>query len=230
MTVSAFWYADARPANSNAIATTRQKHLTSLDPTTALLVIDMQLGFDDPAWGKRNNPQAELCVAMLLDAWRRHAATVVHVHHHSVDPTGHFKPDTPGCRPKPEAMPIAGEPVYHKRVNAAFIGTSLEPDLRKWGIDTVVIAGLSTNHCVSTTVRMAGNLGFQTYVVADATATFARAAADGRWRTAEEVHNGALGDLQQEFAQVIHTAEAIAAIARAHERMPRRATVDSGQP
>jgi nicotinamidase-related amidase len=227
MTVSAFWSADARAANSIAIATTRQKHLTSLDPTAALLVIDMQLGFDDPAWGKRNNPQAELCIAMLLDAWRRHAAMVVHVHHHSMDPSGHFRPDTPGCSPKPEAMPITGEPVYHKRVNAAFIGTTLESDLRKRGIETVVIVGLSTNHCVSTTVRMAGNLGFRTYVVADATATFGRAASDGRWRSAEEVHHGALGDLQQEFAEVINTADAIAALTRAHERAPRRVSSEA---
>ncbi|HEY2686389.1 MAG TPA: cysteine hydrolase family protein [Steroidobacteraceae bacterium] len=200
--------------------------MTSLDPTAALLVIDMQLGFDDPAWGKRNNPGAELCIAMLLDAWRQHGSTVVHVHHHSMDPSGHFKPGTPGCRPKPEAMPLPEEPVYHKRVNGAFIGTSLEADLRERGIDTVVIAGLSTNHCISTTVRMAGNLGFRTYVVADATAAFARAAADGRWRSAEEVHDGALGDLQQEFAELIDTAAAIAALTRAHERAPRRASSD----
>lgn len=79
----------------------------------------------------------------------------------------------------------------------------------------MVIVGFSTNHCISTTVRMAGNLGFETYVVSDATATFDRAGADGRLRPAEEVHNAALGDLQEEFAEVIDTTSVIRALTHA---------------
>jgi nicotinamidase-related amidase len=171
----------------------------------ALIVIDMQKGFDEATWGARNNPQAETCVARLMHAWRDAAATVLHVHHCSVSPIGSFRPGSRGIEPKPQATPQAGEVVYHKRVNSAFIGTALEADLRQRGINTLVIVGLTTNHCVSTSVRMAGNLGFQTYVVSDATATFARAGADGRLRSAEEVHNAALGDLQGEFAEVVTT-------------------------
>ncbi|MEP6885436.1 MAG: isochorismatase family protein [Gammaproteobacteria bacterium] len=173
------------------------------------------MGFDDPAWGRRNNPQAETRIGELLQLWRQRNAAVVHVHHHSVAKTGRFRPGTRGCLPKREAMPLTGEPVYTKRVNSAFIGTTLETDLRCRGIETLVIVGLSTNHCVSTTVRMAGNLGFNTYVVADATATFDRAGADGRMRPADEVHNAALGDLHQEFAQVIDTGSVIAALTSA---------------
>jgi nicotinamidase-related amidase len=186
--------------------------LTALDHTAALIVIDMQIGFDDPAWGRRNNPQAEACIGLLLKTWRQQGAAVVHVHHHSASTAGRFQPGTRGCKPKPEVSPRDGEPVYTKRVNSAFIGTTLEADLRQRGIKTVVIVGLSTNHCVSTTVRMAGNLGFNTYVVADATATFDLVGADGRMRPADEVHNAALGDLHQEFAQVIDTASVIAAL------------------
>jgi nicotinamidase-related amidase len=174
-----------------------------LGPGAALIVIDMQLGFDDPSWGARNNPSAELRVASLLRHWRGCAAPVLHVHHCSSSPEGCFRPGTAGIEPKPEAIPRDGEIVYRKCVNSAFIGTSLESDLRRRGIASLVVVGFTTNHCVSTTVRMAGNLGFNTCVVADATATFDRTGADGRLRCAAEVHNAALGDLQGEFAEVI---------------------------
>lgn len=99
-------------------------------------------------------------------------------------------------------------------VNSGFIGTDLEARLRAAGIATVVIVGLTTNHCVSTTTRMAGNLGFAAHVVSDATATFARPALDGRLRPAEEVHLAALSDLKGEFAEVVVTDEVLAAAAQ----------------
>jgi nicotinamidase-related amidase len=189
-----------------------EKNVASLDRKAALIVIDLQEGFDDPAWGPRNNPTAEARVAMLLHKWRDAAAPVIHVHHRSSSRTGSFRLGTRGIRPKAEAVPQAGEAVYEKLVNSAFIGTTLEMDLRRRGIQTLVLVGLTTNHCVSTTARMAGNLGFTTYVVADATATFDRAGADGRPRAAEDVHNAALGDLHGEFAEVVYTDSVIAAL------------------
>ncbi|MGZ6015307.1 MAG: cysteine hydrolase family protein [Phenylobacterium sp.] len=180
---------------------------------TALLVIDVQMGFDDPAWGPRNNPAAEANVAELIAKWREAQAPVIHVHHNSPGADGRLRAGTPAAAPKPEAQPLPGEAVYRKTVNSAFIGASLEADLRQRGIGALVIVGLTTNHCVSTTARMAGNLGFATYVVADATATFDRRALDGRLRPAQEVHEAALSDLQGEFAEVIDTRAAIAAIA-----------------
>ena len=100
-------------------------------------------------------------------------------------------------------QPHSGEPTYRKSVNSGFIGTTLEADLRERGIHTLVIVGLTTNHCVSTTARMAGNLGFTTYVVSDATAAFDRAGMDGSYRSAGEVHAAALSDLHGEFATVV---------------------------
>jgi len=180
-----------------------------LESGAALIIIDMQKGFDDPFWGARNNPAAESRVASLLQRWRECSAPVLHVHHCSSSPRGCFRTGTAGIEPKPEAIPRHGEAVYRKSVNSAFIGTSLEADLRRRGIANLVVVGLTTNHCVSTTVRMAGNLGFNTCVVADATATFDRKGADGRLRVAAEVHNAALGDLQGEFAEVVDAAAAM---------------------
>lgn len=183
-----------------------------LPANTALIVIDVQQGFDDGTWGPRNNLEAEANIARLLQAWRATGRPVIHVNHDSTRPTGSFRPGTPGHAPKPEAAPRLGEPVLHKTVNSAFIGTDLEARLRAGGIGTVVIVGLTTNHCVSTTTRMAGNLGFETFIVADAAATFDRPALDGRIRPAEEVHQAALSDLQDEFAEVVQTQAVLKAV------------------
>lgn len=180
----------------------------------ALLVVDVQRGFDDPFWGPRNNPDAEANIARVVAAWRESGRPVFHIIHDSTSPSSPLRPGQSGNLPKPEAEPQGGEPVYRKAVNSAFIGTSLEADLKEAGIDTLVTVGLTTNHCVSTTVRMAGNLGFQTYLVSDATATFDRVGIDGRTRPAEEVHAAALSDLQHEFATLIRTEDVIAAAAR----------------
>ena len=182
---------------------------------TALLVVDMQKGFSHPSWGERTNPDAEWRIAMLLHAWRAARAPVIHVHHLSPSPSGCFRAGTPGSEPLDLTAPLPGEAVLRKRVNSAFIGTSLEADLRRTGIEGLVLVGLTTNHCISTTARMAGNLGFRTCVVSDATATFARTGASGRMRSAEEVHDAALGDLQYEFADVQATQAVVDALARA---------------
>jgi nicotinamidase-related amidase len=184
-----------------------------LPQSTALILIDVQQAFLDPRWGERNNPEAESNIARLLAAWRESGRPIRHVVHDSVQSADEpesdslLRPDSPGNAIQPLAAPRPVEPVYRKNVNSGFIGTNLERDLRRDGINTLVIAGLTTNHCVSTTARMAGNLGFTTYVVSDATAAFARSALDGTLRPAEAVHSAALSDLHGEFATVLDTAE-----------------------
>lgn len=198
-----------------------------LDRNSALLVIDMQAGFGDPAWGPRNNPMAEDNVGVLIAMWRATGAPLFHVHHASPKPDGLLRLSTPGHAPIPEAQPQPGEKVYLKTVNSAFLGTTLEADLRGLGIDTLVLVGLTTNHCISTTARMAGNLGFRTFVVADATAAFARPALDGSLRSATDVHEAALSDLQDEFAQIVVTDEVLTALASS---LPRRREATSATP
>ena len=195
----------------------RTQRLNTLPRNTALVVIDIQQGFDDPAWGPRNNPGAEANVAALIAAWRSAGAPVIHVHHDSPDASGRLRRGTPGNAAKPEAQPLDHELVYRKSVNSAFIGTSLESDLRALGIGTLVIVGLTTNHCISTTARMAGNLGFETFVAADATAAFARLNLDRTIRLAADVHQAALSDLQDEFAQIVDTRGLIAALTTPRE-------------
>ncbi len=184
----------------------------TLSANAALLLIDVQAGLDEPVWGERNNPGAERNIAALLTAWRQTHRPVIHVQHMSQRADSPLRADRPGNAFKPEAAPEPGEPIFQKKVNSAFIGTALEAHLRARQIDTVVLAGLTTDHCVSSTTRMAANLGFTAIVVSDGTATFERTGPDGEHHSAEQMHRLALASLHGEFATVRRTHEVLAEI------------------
>ena len=116
--------------------------------------------------------------------------------HDSTEAASHYRPGQPGHEFKPEAMPQPGEPVIAKRTNSAFIGTELESRLRPAGVEALIVAGVITNNSVEATVRMAGNLGFETFLVEDACFTFGRKDWAGTWRTAAEVHAMSLANLR----------------------------------
>jgi nicotinamidase-related amidase len=181
-----------------------------LDPaTTALVVIDVQRGFDqiEAAGNHRNNPDAVRRIADLLAHVRAINAPVFHVRHASREPDSVFRPERSGYEVKDEARERPGEPVIVKHVNSSFIGTDLEARLREAGITALVICGATTNHCVETTTRMAGNLGFDAKLVRDATWTFDRTGPDGDRHTAEEIHRMTLANLSGEFAEIVTTEE-----------------------
>ncbi|MDQ2889727.1 MAG: cysteine hydrolase [Gemmatimonadota bacterium] len=177
-----------------------------------LVVVDVQQAFNDPKWGQRNNPDAESRVRDVITAWRATDRPIIHIQHVNPKHGSLFNPDSPGVRFKPEAEPLDGEPILTKDVNSAFIGTDLEARLRAAGANVVVFVGMITDHCVSTTTRMAGNLGFEAYVVSDATATFERIGPDGTHFTAEQMHDTALASLNGEFATVVSTDDLIGAL------------------
>lgn len=182
-----------------------------LPHNAALILIDLQNAIDHPSWGERNNPDAEENVASLLHAWRISKRPVYHVRHDSTEPASHYRPGQPGNDFKPEAKPLDGETVVAKRTNSAFIGTDLESHLRAHDHNLLIIAGVITNNSVEATVRMAGNLGFETFLVEDAGFTFARKDWNGQLRTASEVHAMSLANLDGEYCTVVRTAGVIAA-------------------
>ena len=180
---------------------------------TDLLVIDVQKGFDDPSWGKRNNPGAESNIALLLSEWRKHELPIVHIQHCSVEPNSLLRPELPGSEFKEEAQPLPGEKQFSKTVNSAFIGTELEKYLQERDITSLVIVGLTTDHCVSTSTRMAANLGFNVTLVSDATATFDREGYDGALYSADDIHKINLVSLNGEFCIVRSTEDVLNGIA-----------------
>lgn len=174
-----------------------------------LLLIDLQAGFDDRSWGPRNNPRLESKIAQLLGFWRSSQRPVIHVRHDSRAPGSPLYPGQPGNDFKPCAQPVPGEPTVSKSVHAAFIGTDLTERLQGMAAREVVFAGLTTDHCVSTSARMASDLGFTTTVVTDATATFARRDRDGSLIDADSVHRISLASLDGEFARLVTVADLI---------------------
>lgn len=179
--------------------------------TTALLLIDIQTGFESPVWGARNNPQAEDNAAKLLDHWRAKGQPVIHIRHVSAEPGSPLGPDTGGTAFQPQVAPTDGETIFEKSVNSAFIGTGLEAHLRAEGIGALLICGLTTPHCISTSCRMAANLGFQVTLAHDACASFA-SNADTGWcdlpaMTPEQIHSSAIAHLHGEFVTARKTSD-----------------------
>lgn len=176
----------------------------------ALIIIDVQRGFDDASyWGPRDNPECEANIGALLAHWRSQSWPVVFVRHDSRTPGSVLAPGEPGHAFKDV---ITGEPdlLVRKSVNSSFHGT---PDLDAWlrtqQINEVVICGITTNHCCETTARLAGNLGYETRFVIDATHTFDRAALDGSVIPAATLSMITAANLHGEFADVVRTRDLV---------------------
>lgn len=180
---------------------------------TALLVIDVQRGFDEidhwSATGRRHNPDCEANVATLIDAWRAHDRPLVFVRHDAVESGSPLAAGSPGNAFKPE---VSGEPdvLISKSTNSCFYGS---PDLHTWlgerEITRIALCGISTNHCVETTARMGGNLGYDVLLALDACHTFDRLGPDGELVTAEELTRATAASLHGEFATVLRTSDLV---------------------
>ena len=176
--------------------------MEGLNRMKGLLLVDVQEGFNDPSWGRRNNIDAEKNISFLLAKWRTASAPVIHVQHGSSNPNSPLHPDKPGFCFMHVAEPKEKEPVFRKTVNSAFIGTTLHDYLVANGISSLVIVGFTTDHCISTTVRMAGNLGYAVELISDATATFDRVNDKGMLVPAEQIQEIHLLSLDNEFCVV----------------------------
>ena len=171
----------------------------------ALLLIDIQKGLDDIDYygGHRNNLQAESKARKVLDFWRNNKLPIFHVKHNSTNPNSPLVKGKIGNEFKDIVKPLANETIIEKEVNSAFIGTDLQQKMDKLGIEKVVIVGLTTDHCVSSSARMAGNLGYDTFLVGDATAAFDKVGPNGTKYKAEMIHEIELASIHNEFATVI---------------------------
>ena len=182
------------------------------DDSAALIVIDVQQGFDDPVWGERNNPDAEANIGRLVGAWADASRPIVLVRHDSVSHGSPLAAGSAGNALKDVVVDAPHELLVTKQVNSAFYG---QPDLHGWlearGIRQLVICGIQTNMCVETTARMAGNLGYEVTVPLDATHTFDLEGPGGMRLSADELAAATAVNLEGGgFARVRSTAEVVA--------------------
>jgi len=168
-----------------------------------LLLVDVQNGFNDPSWGKLADDESQKNILKILNYFRQKNRPIYHVQHLSQNPKSPLKPGQPGVEFMDFAKPIFGERIFQKHAHSSFIGTLLEQILRQENIHTLAIAGITVDHCVSTTARMAADLGFEVIIIEDATVAFERIGLDGTQFSAELVHAVTLASLHHEFATVL---------------------------
>ena len=180
-----------------------------LNKNSALLLVDIQKAFLEKDYPGiiRNNEDAEFICGKILKKWRTLDLPIIHVRHSSTNPESKLHKSKPGFEFNDYVIPLKTEMVLTKKVNSAFIGTNLEDILFKRNINTLVIVGMTTNHCISTTVRMSGNLGFNTYLISDSTACYNTKAMNGEVIDCNTIYNATLASLQEEFATVIDSKE-----------------------
>ena len=185
------------------------KHKDFIKKNPALLLVDIQKAFLEKDYPGliRNNEHAEFICGKILKKWRTLDLPIIHVRHSSTNPESKLHKSRPGFEFNDYVTPLENEMVLTKEVNSAFIGTNLENILIKSHIDTLVIVGMTTNHCISTTVRMSGNLGFDTYLISDSTACYNTKGMNGEIIPCNTIYNSALASLQEEFATVIDSKE-----------------------
>lgn len=180
--------------------------------TIALLVIDVQAGFDDPVWGAPNNPDALDNIARLVRGWQDADQPIVLVRHDSPKPDSPLAPGAPGNAFYPILDGVEPALLVTKTVNSAFHG---DVDLHDWllanAVDGVVLAGIQTNMCVETTARVGGNLGHRVSVALDATRTFDLTGPDGARVSADELTRSTAANLHGGgFARIVTTSQAVA--------------------
>ena len=185
------------------------KYNAFIKKNPALLLVDIQKAFLEKDYPGliRNNEHAEFICGKILKKWRTLDLPIIHVRHSSSNPESKLHKSRPGFEFNDYVTPLETEMVLTKEVNSAFIGTNLENILIKSQIDTLVIVGMTTNHCISTTVRMSGNLGFDTYLISDSTACYNTKGINGEIIDCNTIYNSALASLQEEFATVIDSKE-----------------------
>jgi nicotinamidase-related amidase len=186
--------------------------LTALGNDTALIVLDVQKAIDDPRWNSKNNPGCADVIAKLLGAFRAADLPVIHIRHEETNPASSFYVDGPGQPFKDEALPLDGEKVIAKQQNCAFVGTTLEKQLHENGIKRLIFTGVVIHNSMDVTIRLAHCLGFENWLVLDATTAIDVTDANGKTFAAQDVFDLYAAVLASEYCSLTHSDDVISAL------------------
>jgi nicotinamidase-related amidase len=183
------------------------KNKNLIKKNTTLILVDVQKAFLEKDYPgiNRNNHDAEFICGNILSKWRELKLPIIHVRHSSTNLDSKLHKSKPGFEFNDHVKPLDNEVVLTKKVNSAFIGTKLENILNNMNIKTLVFVGMTTNHCISSTVRMSGNLGFETYLISDSTACYDTMGMDGKMIDCNVIYENSLANLSKEFATIINS-------------------------
>ena len=197
------------PCQDRAVASLA---MTELDLSRAVLLpIDLQQGFDEPSWPLRWNKQMDANGLALIAEWRATGRPIIHVRHDSVESGSTLTPGTVGNNFRPGFGPQGDEPLITKSVNSAFIGTDLDLRLKRLGARHVIAFGISTDQCVSTTIRTGANMGWDMVLVPDACDCFDLPDGNGGTIRAEDIQAAHVATLNFEFCRSLSTEQLIEA-------------------
>jgi nicotinamidase-related amidase len=182
-----------------------------------LIVIDAQMEYtEEGALALPNLAPALNNVTALLLKGRKDGAEIVHIAHEGSEGRA-FDPAN-GGRIIGQVAPLENETVLTKGLPNSFAHTGLQNHLAGIGRPHLVICGFMTHMCVSSTARVALDLGYETTVVSDATATRALPATDGGEPiSAEALQRSALAALADRFSAINTTADVLTATEAARE-------------
>lgn len=177
----------------------------------ALLIIDAQNEYVD---GKLPLENFDPAVAQIqtLRAWAHdNRLLVVHIRQIGGATSPIFTTGGHGAQIIPALTPTSDELVIDKSVPNSFHATDLHKALKAAGKDQLIVTGFMTHMCVDATTRAGFDLGYQNYVVADATADRALPDPMGGVMAAGQVKRGALAALNDRFAWILKDAAEVMA-------------------
>ena len=190
-------------------ATSSKKTEVTTSDRSILIIINAQNGLLDATQEGRNNSEAEKNISQLLSFWRSKNREIIHVKHLSDNPSSIFFRNSSGCEFLESLAPLSNEQIVEKKKSSAFSGTDLESLLSKKDGINIILAGFTANECIDATARDAASLGFESYVVGDATAMFDVRDTNGKLLKAERVHRLTLANINALYAKVIQTTDLI---------------------
>lgn len=183
---------------------------TSLSASTALLVIDFQKEYFT---GKLPIPDGEHALDKTRELIRfadANGLPVFHIQHIAPAGSALFAIDSDTVNFQPGMEPRATDTVLQKTTVSVFASTDLAEQLKRRGVDTIIIAGLMTHACVAGAARDgAEKAGLNVVVASDATATRAITRANGDTIDQDSLHRAALAEVEDTFGDVMTTAEIV---------------------